>query len=345
MRKKKCRHVLCASIVVLRDFPFKLKGGAGEISRLSLRWGGGLSSHLPSRDCHSGNGSNGSKPTRMSFALKCNFPMHIPDLWNETATYIQTCRIFLGGRGRKWLVLLLYITVDLATHASQSRASMLLCIWFLNGALDWMLSFPVNMFRGKNSLFADFRVSWNSPFEVRKETEQNSAKCFLNSQLSIFLVLKSFQKFLLLFLMVFIFCIIGRNEITKFQTVFSSTKWFRTEFRAFFIFRRMARKEIPSDLRSAIQTNPDRINQNFRLFHVRWNNFSSENGNPGYGTSMSATCYISLVWFKGLGGGTREAGGGEGGREEGGRGGGGGAGVQARPLGIPQHHPAGRQGL
>jgi len=54
---------------------------------------------------------------------------------------------------------------------------------------------------------------------------------------------------------------------------------------------------------------------------------------------------VSLVRSQGLGGGTRAAGGGEGGREEGGGGGGGGAGVQARPLGIPQHHPAGRQGL
>ncbi len=57
---------------------------------------------------------------------------------------------------------------------------------------------------------------------------------------------------------------------------------------------------------------------------------------------MTHSCLIS---GEGLGGGAWAAGGGEGGREEGGGGGGGGAGVQARPLRIPQHHPAGRQGL
>ncbi len=101
----------------------------------------------------------------------------------------------------------------------------------------------------------------------------------------------------------FIFLGILRNKIPKFQVIFSSTKWFGTEFRAFvssaewfgaklqssecfsllqngleqnssfFIFCGMAWNGIPSISVLRNSRNSDNMNQNIRLFRVPRNNY------------------------------------------------------------------------
>ncbi len=68
---------------------------------------------------------------------------------------------------------------------------------------------------------------------------------------------------------IFIFLVIVRNDITKFRVFCSSTKWFGTELRAFFIFRGMICNGIPSLFRSAKQTREGVGESQFRRGDIR----------------------------------------------------------------------------
>jgi hypothetical protein len=85
---------------------------------------------------------------------------------------------------------------------------------------------------------------------------------------------------------VFIFCEIVRKEIpsififrngleqiTKFQVIFSSRKWFGSESRAFLYSEESLGTEFRAFFVPRNTQNSDGMNQNFRLFRVPRNNF------------------------------------------------------------------------